>query len=206
MDSLSGSSFQADIEESSFKLRLNQTTKIQKDTINKCKPNQNDGISLLYIVRNRFSVLVDMQKHRTRQKQNIVRSTCNFLVAVTFLQLHDVWKAVTIRILVLFKMSLYFYGPFGLRTLMFFQPFTEHLIQHMYFWVERLAFHGDLVDHPDGLPPIACPFQTFEYISSMYGVSYRWAVDNLDFFSSSLPSLEHCPLSGSWKMGEKPFA
>lgn len=127
-NSLSGSSFQADIEESGFKLRLNQTTKIQKDTINKCEPNQNDGISLSYIIRSRFPVLVSMQIHCTRRKQNTVRSMCNFLVGVTFLQLHNVWEAATVRTLVSFKISPYFRGPFGLRTIMFFQPFTEYLI------------------------------------------------------------------------------
>lgn len=46
-DSVSVSSFQADIEKSGLKLRLNKTTNIQTGTINICKPNQNGGISLL---------------------------------------------------------------------------------------------------------------------------------------------------------------
>ena len=116
MDSLpAGSSVQADVEEKDMILRLNKTTNIQTDTINKCKPNQNDGISLLYIVGNRFLVLVTMQIQCAQRKQNIVRSTCNFLIGVTFLQLQDSWKAVTIRILVLYKMSPYFRGPFWIE-------------------------------------------------------------------------------------------
>lgn len=79
-DSLpAGSSFQAGIEETGFKLRLIKTTNTQTDTINECKTSQNNGISLLYVVNKRFFVLVDMQIHCTLRKQNIVRSTCNFL-------------------------------------------------------------------------------------------------------------------------------
>ena len=88
-DSLpAGSSFQAGIEETGFKLRLIKTTNTQTDTINKCKPSQNNGISLLYVVNKRFLVLVDMQIHCTRRKQNMKRA------------------------LVLYNMSPYFHGPF----------------------------------------------------------------------------------------------
>lgn len=83
-DSLpAGLSFQAGIEETGFKLRLIKTTNTQTDTINKCKPSQNNGISLLYVVNKHFLVLFDMQIHCTRRKQNIVRSTCNFLATAT---------------------------------------------------------------------------------------------------------------------------
>lgn len=121
------SSFQADVKKLGIELRLNKITNRRTDTINKCKPNQDDGISLLYIVRNRLLVLVNTQIRCTRRKRNIVLSTCNFLIAVTFLQLYDVWKAATIRTLVLHKMSPYFHGPFGLRSIILFKPFTEYV-------------------------------------------------------------------------------
>ena len=45
-DSLpAGSSFQAGIEETGFKLRLNKITNRRTDMTNKCKPSQDDGVS-----------------------------------------------------------------------------------------------------------------------------------------------------------------
>ena len=44
-DSLPADSpFQADIEQPRLKLRIDKTTFIHRDKINKCKPNQNDGV------------------------------------------------------------------------------------------------------------------------------------------------------------------
>ena len=126
-DSLpAGSSFQAGIEETGFKLRLIETTNTQTDTINKCKPSQNNVISLLNIVRKRFLVLVNMQIHCTRRKQNIVRSTCNFLATARSV------KRVMKRALVLYNVSPYFHGPFWLKCMVFFKPFTVEWFKEHY--------------------------------------------------------------------------